>query len=87
MLSISMIFFSCQSVDIKEVKNNSWKESGGKYIKGVIIFHENKESGFYVDSTCNIYYHDSLVGKIIKANSDEMIIETPQKEKAYFLSF
>jgi hypothetical protein len=86
-LTLFYLFFSCQSVDMKKIKKKSWKESGGKYIRGVIVFHEKKEEGFYVDSTFNVYYYNLLVGKIIKVNNDEMIIRTIDNEKSYFLSF
>lgn len=78
---------SCQSVDDAEVKKKSWKNNDGAYIRDVIVFGNEKNDGFYLDSEHKVYYYGKYVGKIINANDDEMIILTPKNEKSYYVSF
>ncbi len=87
MIALVAVVCSCSRVDLISLKENRWRESGGAYIRGVVVFSGDSLNGFYLQPDLGVRYNGAFVGTVIRADKDFMIIKTPKGDRAEFTSF
>lgn len=85
-LFVILILTICLNTNYLETSR--WKYSDGFHVGDVIDFSSSGEdnSSLFLNNQ-SIYLNDKLVGRLVYYNHRELIIESLEKEKGYYVFF